>query len=256
MILATVASLRCDPSQIYVTGLSAGGAMAAAMLACYPEVFAGGSIVAGLPYGAAAGLPEALSAMFGARTSCASELGDRIRNAAPATPRQPRVIIWHGDADHTVNPSNAREIVKQWTSAHGVTETADHVDRPAGRTRSRWLSPKTGAVVIECNLVHGMGHGTPLSAQGPEGLGTPGPFMLEVGVSGALETAAFWGLDRSGAGTTAGASTSEPRPRRPPQSAASASALGDQVMASLGERLPPEVGRVIERALKAAGLRR
>jgi poly(3-hydroxybutyrate) depolymerase len=36
-----------------VTGLSAGGAMTSVMLATYPEVFAGGGIVAGLPYGCA-----------------------------------------------------------------------------------------------------------------------------------------------------------------------------------------------------------
>src|SRR5262245_49340717 len=38
-----------DRQRIFVTGLSAGGAMTSAMLACYPEVFAGGAIVSGLP---------------------------------------------------------------------------------------------------------------------------------------------------------------------------------------------------------------
>ena len=42
-----------DLKRIYVTGLSAGGAMTSVMLATYPEVFAGGGIVAGLPYGCA-----------------------------------------------------------------------------------------------------------------------------------------------------------------------------------------------------------
>ena len=42
-----------DPKQVYVTGLSAGGAMTSVMLATYPEVFAGDGIVAGLPYGCA-----------------------------------------------------------------------------------------------------------------------------------------------------------------------------------------------------------
>ncbi|WP_435869825.1 PHB depolymerase family esterase, partial [Amycolatopsis methanolica] len=40
-------------SSAYVTGLSAGGAMTAVLLAAYPDVFAGGGIVAGLPYGCA-----------------------------------------------------------------------------------------------------------------------------------------------------------------------------------------------------------
>ena len=42
-----------DAKRVYVTGLSAGGAMTSVMLATYPEVFAGGGIVAGLPYGCA-----------------------------------------------------------------------------------------------------------------------------------------------------------------------------------------------------------
>jgi poly(hydroxyalkanoate) depolymerase family esterase len=42
-----------DSSRVFVTGLSAGGAMTSVMLATYPEVFAGGGIVAGLPYGCA-----------------------------------------------------------------------------------------------------------------------------------------------------------------------------------------------------------
>src|ERR671916_1041135 len=42
-----------DRSHVFVTGLSAGGAMTAVMLATYPELFAGGAIVAGVPYGCA-----------------------------------------------------------------------------------------------------------------------------------------------------------------------------------------------------------
>jgi len=42
-----------DANRIFVTGLSAGGAMTSVMLATYPDVFAAGGIVAGLPYGCA-----------------------------------------------------------------------------------------------------------------------------------------------------------------------------------------------------------
>ena len=65
MIEATVVAHGIDRRRIFVTGLSAGGAMASVMLATYPEIFAGGAIIAGLPYGSAATIPEAFDRMRG-----------------------------------------------------------------------------------------------------------------------------------------------------------------------------------------------
>lgn len=48
MVTAVRARHGTDPRRVFVTGLSAGGAMAAAMLATYPDVFAGGAVIAGL----------------------------------------------------------------------------------------------------------------------------------------------------------------------------------------------------------------
>ena len=49
MVAAVLRQTRGDPKRVFVTGLSAGGAMTAALLAAYPDVFAGGAVVAGLP---------------------------------------------------------------------------------------------------------------------------------------------------------------------------------------------------------------
>ncbi|RWK99057.1 PHB depolymerase family esterase, partial [Mesorhizobium sp.] len=54
-----------DRGRIFITGLSAGGAMTSAMLACYPEIFEGGAIIASLPYGSAKTVPEAFDRMRG-----------------------------------------------------------------------------------------------------------------------------------------------------------------------------------------------
>jgi feruloyl esterase len=68
-----------DRRRVSVVGLSAGGAMTSAMLATYPDLFAGGAIIAGLPYGCAANVQEAFETMAQGRERSAREWGDMIR---------------------------------------------------------------------------------------------------------------------------------------------------------------------------------
>jgi poly(hydroxyalkanoate) depolymerase family esterase len=256
MAAHAVKTHQLDPERVFVTGLSAGGAMASVMLAAYPEVFAGGAIVAGLPFGVADNVQTAFGAMRGGRARSAAELGDLVRRAAPAAARMPRVAIWHGDADHTVNASNAAEVAKQWVAAHGHTGQPDALETLQGRTRLRWRSAATGEVLVESNIVHGLAHGTPLATHGDETLGAVAPFMLEAGVSSTLEIARFWGIAPPAEAVATPQSVvlegevlgPEPSIDRAPAS------LGEQVMTSVSGRVSPDVGAVIAQALKSAGL--
>src|SRR5436305_2003474 len=82
-------------------------------LTCYPEVFTAGAIIAGLPYGAAGNVQQALQSMSQSPSRPAQEWGDLVRHAARGhNGPWPRISIWHGRADTTVVPSNAREILK------------------------------------------------------------------------------------------------------------------------------------------------
>src|SRR5687768_10337230 len=65
MVDAMRAAVPIDPARIFVTGLSAGGAMASVMLATYPEIFAAGAIIAGVPYGCAIDVRGAFDCMGG-----------------------------------------------------------------------------------------------------------------------------------------------------------------------------------------------
>src|SRR5260370_10962464 len=122
MIARMAADQKIDPRRIYVTGLSAGGAMTSVMLATYPEVFAGGAIIAGLPYGIASNVREALSGMMQSSSRPASELGDLVRNASKHKGPWPKLSVWHGSADRTVNPANPDEIVNQWLDVHQLPQ--------------------------------------------------------------------------------------------------------------------------------------
>ncbi|WP_210335573.1 PHB depolymerase family esterase [Microvirga sp.] len=185
-----------DPARIFVTGLSAGGAMASVMLATYPEVFAGGGIIAGLPYGAASGLRQVMSAMKRPQTRSGEQWGDLVRSASYYTGPRPTVSIWHGTEDRTVAASNAAALISQWTNVHGVDEEVFDQTSVAGHRRRAWSNRK-GNTVIELYLIDGMGHGTPVRrTKAQTKAGGAGPFMLDAGISSSLQLAKSWGLVR------------------------------------------------------------
>jgi poly(hydroxyalkanoate) depolymerase family esterase len=192
MIEKTIGAHGVDRGKIFITGLSAGGAMTAAMLATYPEVFAAGAIIAGLPYGTAGNVQQAFESMFQGRTHTAREWGDLVRRESTHRGPWPRVSIWHGDADATVKPVNADSLIAQWSDVHGVdiVPIDDIVD---GYPRKTWR--RDGIDVIESYTITGMAHGTPLATGTREGqCGVAGPFLLEAGISSSWHIAQFFGL--------------------------------------------------------------
>jgi len=185
-----------DPTRIFVTGLSAGGAMASVMLATYPEVFAGGGIIAGLPYGAASGMRQVMSAMKRPQPRTAQHWGDLVRAASSYTGPRSTVSIWHGTEDRTVAASNAAALLSQWTNVHGVSEEEFTQTSVAGHRRRAWSNGK-GDTVVELYLINGMGHGTPVRRTKAQAKArAAGPFMLDVGISSTLHLAKVWGLVR------------------------------------------------------------
>jgi feruloyl esterase len=185
-----------DPARIFITGLSAGGAMASVMLATYPEVFAGGGIIAGLPYGAAYGMRHVMSAMKRPQGRSAQQWGDLVRSASSYTGPRPTVSIWHGMEDRIVAASNAAALLSQWANLHGVSEEVFTQTTLAGHRQRTW-SNRQGATIIELYLIDGMGHGTPVRRTKAQAkAGGAGPFMLDVGISSSLHLAKSWGLVR------------------------------------------------------------
>jgi poly(hydroxyalkanoate) depolymerase family esterase len=195
MVADAVRRFGCDPRSVFVLGLSAGGAMAAALLAAYPDLFAGGAVVAGLPVGCAATVQEALSRMSSAGPSLSAEAwAERARAAAPvrfAGP-WPGLSIWHGLQDRTVDPANAINLARQWTALHGLTGPPGSDARPRPGVRHQaWGDPARPAV--ELWTLDGLGHGFPVDAARP-GCGRAAPWMLDCGLCAAGQVAQFWGI--------------------------------------------------------------
>lgn len=258
---------KIDRRRIFVTGLSAGGAMTAVMLATYPEIFAGGAIIAGLPFGVAGNVQQALKAMMQSQPRSGRELGDLVRAASPHDGPWPKLSVWHGSADRTVHPSNADEIVKQWLDLHQLPSTPMAQSIVDGYPRQIWWNAD-GETVVESYTITRMSHGTPLGvAANDERYGVEGAYMIEAGISSSYHIAQFFGL------TTAIQQPAGQRPATPVEQSLLAPtpdrvediAPAFKVRANDSRRAesrdPPgrrlidiDVGAVITRALTAAGL--
>lgn len=163
---------QVDASRVYVTGISAGGAMTSIMMACYSDVFAAGAVHSGGMYKAATTLSGGTYALlFGSIYSP----DDRGRSAwqcsGSPTPRPVPMLVFHGSADSTVNPVNGQQTVRQFLQTNdladdgqdnnsvGNTATSTSTQQvPGGRTYTVSTYSYGGKVLAQHYLVQGMGH--------------------------------------------------------------------------------------------------
>jgi feruloyl esterase len=237
--------------------------MTSVMLATYPETFAGGAIIAGLPYGAANNVQQAFENMYQCPPRPPRLWGDLVRQASPHRGPWPRISVWQGGADTTVIPANATEIIKQWADVHGLPARPSRETTVDGFPRRVWLN-SAGEEMIESYTIPAMAHGTPLAAgTGDDQCGVAGPFLLEVGISSSYHIARFFGL-------TAARHSSETisRELRTPAAAEKPEVAPSQIPHAApldGEVFAPprqaasghprvDIGAIITDALKAAGL--
>lgn len=245
-----------DRARIYVTGLSAGGAMAAVMLATYPDVFAGGAVIAGLPYGVATNVRQALKEMRSPSQHSARQLGDLVREASPHRGPWPKLSVWHGSADRTVNDKNADALVRQWLDLHGLPEAPMAQRKVDGFPHQVWWN-SSGEPTVESYTITDMAHGTPLGRGEDEAFGVPGPYLLEAGISSSHHIAEFFGLTGR---IHQRRTVAKVAPKAAVDATAETAAGAARPRASGRGQTPPrdrrgiDVNGVITRALTAAGL--
>jgi len=148
-----ISAHNVDAARVYVAGMSAGGAMAAIMIAAYPELYAAAGVHSGLPPRCAHDLPSALAQMKGGKRPREAR---RAKQDTASSPQRP-MIVFHGDADATVHIVNATRLVQGFDARQPDGSERRRVD--AGRrgcTVSRLVSP--GGIDAELWTIHGAPH--------------------------------------------------------------------------------------------------
>ncbi|WGF90264.1 PHB depolymerase family esterase [Marinivivus vitaminiproducens] len=143
-----------DREQVFVAGLSAGGAMAAILAATYPDLYAAVGVHSGLAHGSASDVVSAFAAMRGDGGAASHDIRNRTK---PSEWPVVRTIVFHGSADRTVHPVNAQRIVE----AAGLSgdPMREHGRSPGGRAYERTITMDAGGhSLVESWLIEGAGH--------------------------------------------------------------------------------------------------
>jgi poly(hydroxyalkanoate) depolymerase family esterase len=151
LTLHAIASCRANPARVYIAGISAGGAAATIVAAAYPELFAAVGVHSGLVPGNISTLAGAMSAMRN---------GTRVAPTGLTARPQP-TIVFHGDSDNVVHPSNASGFLSQLERSRPgpLVCRTDRGQSSGGREFTRRLyRTSTGSVLLEDWTVHGIGH--------------------------------------------------------------------------------------------------
>ncbi len=142
---------KANPSRIYVAGLSAGAAAAAILASAYPDLFVALGIHSGPEHGGVRTLTGALSTM----RNGGGDTGKAKTGPLPPT------IVFHGDQDTIVHPSNAAGFLSRLRHSRAnpllsrVVQGRADGGREFTRTMHRYAA---GPVLLEDWVVHGSGH--------------------------------------------------------------------------------------------------
>ncbi len=186
MVKYEVSKRNADATRVYMMGASSGAMLTEAMLAVYPDVFKAGAEFSGVPAGCWSDgwLPTSNwggTCASGDDIMTAQAWGTLVRGMYPGyTGYRPRIQLWHGTADATINYNNEGEAIKEWTNVLGLNATPNSTDTTStpGFTIEKWQNSPCGFTVLEAHIQANGGHTTPIDSN---------------------SVVSFFGLDKTGA---------------------------------------------------------
>jgi poly(hydroxyalkanoate) depolymerase family esterase len=192
MVQRTLRVHNGDAKRVFVAGFSAGGGLAAEMAATWPDVFAGGATIAGLPYHCNSSFMESFTCMKPGIDKTPAQWAALVKEGSNGyTGAFPRMSIWQGASDTIVAPKNRTELVDQWTGVHNASLAATDTVHGANHTT---YTNDSGAVVVESYEVPSMDHGVAIDPH--NGCGTAGQYALDKGICTASLVVRFFGLEQ------------------------------------------------------------
>jgi poly(hydroxyalkanoate) depolymerase family esterase len=223
MVKYSISKHAADANRVYVMGVSSGAMMTEALLAVYPDVFKAGAEFSGVPAGCWAvnyspSNQWSSPCAGGMVMKTPQQWGDLVRAMYPGySGFRPRVQLWHGTSDMTINYNNMGEAIKEWTNVLGLSMTPTSTDTPmSGYSRETWQN-SCGFTVLQAWTQQNGGHTTPIDASAVIsffGLDKTGPDPEEAcgdggagGSSGTDASAGSGGSSGSGGGSRSGGSS-------------------------------------------------
>ncbi len=199
MVQYAEAHYGVNPHRVYVTGLSAGAGMTSDLLADYPDVFAAGSIDSGPPAQCSTSGITNTMCTSGTTSHTPQQWGDLVRNSHPGyTGPWPRVAIWQGGSDTTVNPAALTESRDQWTNVWGISATPSSTQALTGATTRSNYNDANGNPAVVTFSVSGMAHGLAVNpGSATDQCGATGTYYLNT-ICSSYHTAVFFGLNVTG----------------------------------------------------------
>lgn len=180
-----LAQHRQNASNVYLAGLSAGGAMVSNLISHYPAQFEGAGLIAAIPYPCAQGLIQAIACMKGGpNKKFVSQRAEAVQTEVA------NLIVISSIADQIVSHKNSQVLVETWLNQN-APKTSATVHTFNGYKTSTWQGVQSNQLhFVELN---DLSHGMPVNPSIASG-GEQGQYFLKSEFSAAIYLVNAWRL--------------------------------------------------------------